>query len=260
MAEPSRAPRRINLSKSIIETWHRCRLAYRYERVDRLPPDDEPSRALIMGGAAHEAVAALLKAGIDPDSGGALERIEEVTDGYALDDADADKVSGWAVTAARYALDRGGTLRWIESLLVMQRLREIPVWGKFDAAIVGGSVAPLEVIDWKFGRAHARTPEDLAASVGPHVYRLLAGHCEPDATLRPIAITEFHVPSGTEVTISPADDAVEQWWSELKDVAAEIRTAHAADTFPATPGIHCAWCSYRDRCPVAGAVSDQPPL
>jgi hypothetical protein len=42
-------------------------------------------------------------------------------------------------------------------------------------------------------------------------------------------------------------------------VAAEIRTARDTDEFPPTPGSHCRWCGYRDRCPVVSSAIDEPP-
>jgi hypothetical protein len=45
----------VHLSKSILGTWGRCRLAYKYERVDRIASVVPPSAAQLRGTAAHAA-------------------------------------------------------------------------------------------------------------------------------------------------------------------------------------------------------------
>lgn len=198
--------------------------------------------------------------GIDPSSEEAEARIDAVLGEYALDAKEVGKIAGWVRDAVEAVAARGGHVRWIEELLAMGRLPAVTVWAKFDTAVVGGSVAPLEVIDFTFGSMRARDEAELAASIGAKLYRLVAGHAEPDSSLRPIAITELHAPSGTEITVIPTDDDVRAAWAEAERIAEEIRTARERGEFPATPGFHCAWCSYREDCPIALRGSGEIPL
>ncbi len=252
----SNAP--IHLSKSILGTWGRCRLAYKYERVDRIASAVPPSAAQLRGTAAHEAVAEVLKGGLEPGSAASLAVIDRIVDGHGLSGGDRERVRGWVVDAARMVVERGGKLRWIEELFSVERTDVFTLWAKFDVAVVGGALAPLEVIDFTFGKQRVTTPEELASSIGARAYRLAAGHVEPDRSIRPIAITELHAPSCSTITIVPDDAYVVAAWAELKVVAAEIRKARESDAFPATPGRHCGWCAYRDRCPIVNADDVAP--
>lgn len=253
-------PTHVHLSKSIWQTFDRCRLAYRFERVDRLGSDDGGSPALLRGSAGHEVTAALIVAGVDVGSEQSAEIIDKVMSNYALDADDVAQIEEWANDAVGLLRGRGGTARWVEELLAMDRIPDTTVWAKFDAAVVGGDVAPLEVVDWTFGSARVADEEQLAQSVGARVYRLVAGHAEPDQSLRPIAITEVHVPTMTTVTVIPTDDEVRAAYTSTKEKAAQIRSAITAQEFPASPGMHCAWCSWRTHCPASTIGSDQVPV
>lgn len=253
---PVTAQRTIHLSKSSISVWEQCALQYRFERIDRRDGEEqEPGRALLLGTAAHAATAAAIE---DPERGG--EAAERVLEEYALGENDLDAAQCWATDAVRFAADRGGQPKWIEELLAMERIPGVTVWGKFDVAVAGGSVAPLEVIDWTFGRARVSGEEELAASWGARLYRLLAGTHEPDTRLRPIAITEVHVPTMSVVTVIPDDDYVRAAFQSVKDLAARIRAAIATGEFPPTTGAHCRFCAHRSACPAVAAGSDAVPL
>jgi PD-(D/E)XK nuclease superfamily len=217
-----------------------------------------PSAAQLRGSAAHAAVAEILKGALEPGSAASLAVIDRIVDGHGLAGGDGERVRGWVVDAASIALERGGTLRWVEELFSVERTDVFTLWAKFDVAIVGGALAPLEVIDFTFGAHRVTTPEELASSIGARAYRLAAGHVEPDRSIRPIAITELHGPSCSTITIIPDDAYVTDAWAQMKVVAAEIRSARELNEFPATPGRHCRWCGYRDRCPIVTADDVAP--
>jgi len=258
VVEGNRAPSRVHLSKSIVATWERCRLAYRFERVDRITSSLRPSAAQLRGTAAHAAVAEVLKRRLEPGSASSVAVIDGVLDGHGLSGGDGERVRGWVVDVARVVVERGGALRWVEELFSVERTDAFTLWAKFDVAVVGGALAPLEVIDFTFGARRVTTSGELAASIGARAYRLAAGHVEPDRRIRPIAISELHGPSGSTITIIPNDQFVTDAWQEMKAIAAEIRTARETDEFPATPGRHCGWCGYRDRCPMVTADDIAP--
>ena len=140
----------------------------------------------------------------------------------------------------------------------MVRIPGVTVWGKFDVAVAGGKVAPLEVIDWTFGRRRAANEDELRGALGTIIYRLIAG--AHDVELRPIAITEAHVPSGSILTVVLTDEDVLAGWDRVKRTAAEIQAAIAAAEFPARTGVHCSYCPYRASCPAVAAGSDAVPL
>ncbi len=258
MSNGIRAPRDIHLSKTTIDLWQRCRLSYKFSKIDKLTVDAEPGAAQLRGNATHDAVSVLLRQGIDPTSARGAEVIESVVSGYGLNDGDAENAAYWASDAARWALERGGQLRWIEDLLCFRR-SGVALWAKSDVAVVGGSHSPLEVIDIKTG-AWAETPEALEASTEAMVSRCVAGGCEPDQTLRPIAVTQWHAPTAQEVVIWPSNSQVHDWWFKIKGTAEEIRAARANNLFPATTGTHCHNCKFRQCCPAFRAFDDQLPL
>jgi hypothetical protein len=198
----------VPLSKSIIGRWRSCRLAYRFERIERLPDVRPPSSAQLRGTAAHEATATILKRGIDPNSNQAVERIARVAGKHGLTDNDADPLSTWVHDAVAIVLARGGRLRWVEELVAVARTSAFTLWARFDVVVVAGRVAPLEVIDHTFGARRVRSEDELLASVGAHMYRLAAGHAEPDRAVRPIAISESHAPSGSVISVVPDDTFV----------------------------------------------------
>jgi putative RecB family exonuclease len=249
----------VHLSKSIIGRWRDCRLAYRFERIDRFRPAGSPTAAQVRGSAAHEAVAAVLREGVEPHGHRAAVLVGEIAERHGLSDADVERVCGWVCWAAAQVLGRGGRLRWVEELVAVERTAAFTLWAKFDVVVAGGALAPLEVIDYTFGARRVRSPEELAQSVGARAYRLAAGHAEPDRKVRPVAVTEMHVPSGTAITIVPDDGFVREAWAQMHEVAREIRVARAAGDFAPTPGRHCGWCDYRDRCPVVGSSTDEAP-
>src|SRR4051812_31663831 len=217
--------RTIHVSKSSAALFERCPLAYAYEKVERRDPDVEgTSEAQLAGSAAHEAVAALLGAGHASLELEQMERVvSRVLDGYGLGRAARERVKAWALEAADIATSRGGALRWIEEMMTMVRIPGVTVWGKLDVAIAGGSAAPLEIIDWTFGRARVPDEDALRASLGTAIYRLIAGVHEPD--LRPIAVTEVHVPSGSMITVTLSDEEVIAGWERVKRTGAAIRDA-----------------------------------
>ncbi|HXH07170.1 MAG TPA: PD-(D/E)XK nuclease family protein [Vicinamibacterales bacterium] len=140
----------------------------------------------------------------------------------------------------------------------MVRIPRVTVWGKFDLAIVGGNVAPLEIIDWTFGRGRAANEAELRTALGTLIYRLIAGAHELE--LRPIAITEVHVPSNSVLTVTPTDEEVIGGWNRLKALAAEISASIDSGEFPARTGVHCSYCPYRASCPAVAAGSGVVPL
>lgn len=252
--------RTVHVSKSSAALFERCPLAYAYEKVERREADIEgSSEAQLVGSAAHEAVAALLRA---DHASLELERMEKIVgtvlDGYGLGRAARGRVEAWALEAADIATSRGGKLRWIEEMMTMVRIPGVTVWGKLDVAIAGGSTAPLEIIDWTFGRARVTDEGALRDSLGTAIYRLIAGVHETD--LRPIAVTEVHVPSASIMTVTLTDEEVIVGWERLKRTAAAIRKAIDAGAFPARPGTHCSYCQYRVSCPAVAAGSDAVPL
>src|SRR5207249_11388850 len=138
-----------------------------------------------------------------------------------------DQLREWVVTAAKWAYERGGQLQWIEQLIGVDRNPNFVLWGKTDAAIVGGDLVPIEVVDWTFGRQRFDRPEQFRQSLPARIHRLCAGHAAPDRSARPIAVTEMHVPSGTSMTVVHTDEDVRSAWGDMKRYAAEIAAARA---------------------------------
>jgi hypothetical protein len=186
----------------------------------------------------------------DPE--GAKRACEKALAESHLDATQAKDLTDLASNAVDLARARGGRLKWIEQLVSSDRVPGLRVWGRLDVLVDAGQVAPLEVIDWTFGRRRYMSAEDLATSSGTILYTLIAGGCTPRS--RPIAVTDVHVPSLTQTTAVLTPDEVLDGVERIQARADEIRQAIATNAFPPNPGPHCDWCDFQSICPVAGSV------
>jgi CRISPR/Cas system-associated exonuclease Cas4 (RecB family) len=252
----------VHFSKSAYGLFEMCPLKYSYTKVERREPDydDDPSEALLIGNAGHEAIAALLNAGSDPATDPRSPEIaREVIVQFGLPVRKVDGLLDGVLEAAMLAYARRGRVDRVESLESMLRIPAATVWGKFDAVVVDGNEAPVEVIDWTFGRARAHRATDLLTDMGTMLYRLIAGDVYQDQAARPIAITQVAVmPTPTALTVKMTREDVEAAWLGVKAAIEAVRLAIDTGNFPPRPGNHCAYCPFRGSCAAAapGAGSD----
>ena len=237
----------LHLSKTTIGMFEDCRLRYYLDKIEKRTSIKVATAAGTRGEAGHAAVAAALQAAeSDPYSS-----IGKALGAFDISDDLRGQLAGYAADAALFARSRGGRLAWIEDFIAMEchsgPLRNVTLWARPDLAIFGGYIAPLEVIDWTFGKPRVETAAELLQALSTSMLRMVAGH--KDRGSRPIAITEVHVPSMTVITTVPTDEDVMRAWDRVCEVAAEIREAIATGEFPAQPGPYCRYCGHLDICP-----------
>lgn len=236
------------LSEESLALFERCPLAYYYDQVEHRSLNPDAAHRVEMEVAGHEAAAAALKSGMAPDSPQVREMIEQVMARHALTPEEAKTMTLRVIWAVRYAWARKGTFRWLGEEHVLERIPGATVQAHFDVAVVNGKVAPIEIIHWVFGGRRRETSDELKYSVGASINRLVASALEPDTNLRPIAVTEVHVPSGTAVTAVPDDPQLVGAYLWIEDQAHLIHEYGERHAFPGKPGHQCATCEYGNVC------------
>jgi hypothetical protein len=153
---------------------------------------------------------------------------------------------GWVKTGVAYVLGQGGRVTLIEDFAKLDRSKScgFTLHARLDAVVEAGRLGGVEVIDFKTGVICPR-PESVRVDAEAGIHRLILGGMTP---VRPIHITQLHLPSATPVTVQLSDDEVLAEWNDVLEARDEIRRAIEWDEFPAQPGPHCASCQYRSSC------------
>jgi hypothetical protein len=243
------------LSKSAIYELSRCPRRYAWARLEKREGDLGPSAVLSRGNAFHAAVAALLR---EPAQGTAIDRLrvaKEAVSRHPINDEARREIERAALSAEAWARARvgSGAIRYIEATLKTPRLPGVLLWGKADLGIERGLGCPtgVEVIDWKYhdrpSYGAPREADDLRGDPGVEMYRLLAGVFVPK-DLRPIVVTEVHLPEFEVVCVELSDAEVEQAWEHHKGWRDELLARVEQGAFPATPGRHCSYCPFKLSC------------
>lgn len=238
------------LSEDSLALFERCPLAYYYEQIEHRALNPDAAHRIEMEAAAHEATALVLKAGLAPDAPQVRKQIEEIMARHELTLEETQTMTLRVIWAVRYAYSRRGTFRWVGEEHMLERIPGATVRANFDVAVINGKVAPIEIIHWVFGGNRRETSEDLKYSVGAAINRLVASALEPDTGLRPIAVTEVHVPTGTAFTAVPDDPQLIGAYLWIEDQAHLIHECGERQAFPGRPGAQCAECAYGSACKV----------
>lgn len=243
------------LSEETLALFDRCPLAYYYDQVEHRTLNPEAAHRVEMEAAAHEATAAVLKSDLAPNSPEVRPMIEAIMLKHGLTAEESQTMTLRVVWAVYYARSRKGTFRWVGETHVLERIPGANVRADFDVAVENGKVAPLEIIHWVFGDHRIESSEELKFSLGAAINRLVASALEPDTNLRPIAVTEVHVPSGTAVTAVPEDPQVVGAYLWIEDQAHQIHECEEHKAFPGRPGAQCTACAYASACQACPSCS-----
>lgn len=243
------------LSEESLALFARCPLAYYYDQVEHRALNPEAAHRAEMETAAHEATAEVLKAGLVPDSPQVRPLIEQIMARYELTPEETQTMTLRVIWAVRYAWSRKGIFRWVGETHVLDRIPGATVRAHFDVAVVNGKLAPIEIIQWVFGGEWKVTSEDLKYSVGASISRLAASALEPDTGMRPIAVTEVHVPSGLAVTAVPDDPQIIGAYLWIEDQAHLIHECGEKKAFPGRPGAQCSSCDFDVACQACPSCS-----
>jgi putative RecB family exonuclease len=134
-----------------------------------------------------------------------------------------------------------------ETVLVERQVQwEYPDYlliGKIDRLdrLPGGE---LEVIDYKSGRREV-SEEEVQSSLAMAIYQLIVARQHPGT---PIQATILCLPTGASATVHRTDEELDELEQDLGKVVARLL---AETEYAATPGPHCARCSFERICPVS---------
>jgi putative RecB family exonuclease len=141
-----------------------------------------------------------------------------------------------------------------ETVLVERQVQwEYPDYlliGKIDRLdrLPGGE---LEVIDYKSGRREV-TEEEVHGSLAMAIYQLIVARQHPGV---PVLATLLCLPTGNSATVHRSEAELDELEQDLGKVVARLL---AETEYAATPGPHCARCSFERICPAAWTKRPAP--
>ena len=258
---PGMPKRLYSASPSRLLKYLDCPRQYRFQYLDRPPPQKSPQRAhTSLGVAVHTALAKWWDLPPDrrtPSAAAALVRSSWVRSGFRDEEQSERWRAKTAVETAAYAerLDPDEQPLGIERQVSM-RTPDLVVTGRVDR--LDDRDGELVVVDYKTSRA-APTPDDARTSLPLGLYAAaVAGMFR-----RPCTRVELHhVPSGTVAAHEHTPDSLARKVSEAESIAQDLVIVDAAfaegrtgdDVFPARTGPICSWCDFRQHCPEGQAV------
>ena len=239
-------PRVTRLSFTKLSLFEFCPTAYRYRYIERLPTPFVPR--IVVGAIVHAVLHRL------------FERLQarERVDKTVLDQMHADY---WA-QAPRLDRERFPDM-WSDGqelldgywsanhaslgrpLLLESRFRFRPnpeasysIEGVIDR--VDETPSGAAIIDYKSGRRPERLPDRLRAQL--HTYALSVEQVHQRRVER---LDAYFLADNAGISIAPDPD----YSAALLDRFATTAERVVEGEFTATPGPHCDWCDFRDRCP-----------
>lgn len=100
----------------------------------------------------------------------------------------------------------------------------------------------VEIIDYKTG-----SPKDQKAVDNDNQVTIYAAAAKKALGLDPKLLSLYFVESGSKISTT----RTEKQLKDVEDDVAEVVTEMKKGSFTATPGMHCAFCDYRNICPFA---------
>ena len=236
--------RGVPMSRSSVGEWNLCPARWAFQTVERQargPVSDE----LRLGRACHLVVATLLVArpAGDPQTYVAL-----ALSGQRVPDHLLPSAVDWVLWADALVRQRGGSVDLVEQS-IRTGISGIQLSGRLDLVISGGSAAPLELVDWTFGRnPRFAGVETMALDLGTSIYRTLLAVAMPE---RPehVLVSDVHVPGRQVLSVELDRDEVHRAWREIQEVRDGMRAVAETGVVEANPGRHCEWCPFQRRCP-----------
>jgi putative RecB family exonuclease len=237
-------------SPSMLKVWRRCRLAYRFKYVDRVPAIPRPW--LSFGSSVHAALREIFNAGPAKRT---VDLFEHYLDtnwdrrGYVNDEEEARYRERALTTIRRYAKDEEDF-----TTAPRPRLLEFNVEQKIDDVVLRGRVDRVDdtdeglvVIDYKTGR-----PPPAEQARGDEAFTMYAMLVHARFKQAPKQLEWRFVETGDRVVTAREPAA----FGRVRDnVLAEVAAIRAEVSFEPSPGAWCRFCDYLDRCPEGRAAA-----
>lgn len=238
------------VSPTMLKLWRRCRRAYRFKYVDRIPGIPRPW--LSYGQSIHAALRDVFNAG---PARRTLELFERSLwanwdrRGYSGDEEEGRYRERALATIRRYAADEPDFATAPRPKLlefgVEQRIGDVVLRGRLDRVDEGDD--GLVVIDYKTGRP---TPPEQAR--GDEAFTMYAMLVHTRFKRAPARLEWRFVETGDRVVTAREPDA----FGRVRDaVLGAVAAMRAEEAFPPSPGTWCGYCDYRDRCPEGAAAA-----
>ena len=231
------------LSHSRINRYLHCPEQYRLYYVERLRPR-RPAASLVFGRLLHEALAGLLRDGVDPVThfGDLWDGTKELELDYGQRESwDGLRTTGRALLArfASEELPRLGEIRAVEERFTFEITSlDVPFVGVVD--LVAELDGTQTVIDFKTAGSAYREHE-AALSDQLTAYRLANPEVEQAALC---ILVKTKRPRIAWQIVNRSGDQVAEYLEKVGLVAREIEAAR----FYKRPGLWCSWCDYLPCC------------
>jgi DNA helicase-2/ATP-dependent DNA helicase PcrA len=245
-ARPTPKPRpELSLSASQLRTYLECPLQYHLRHDWRVPVPQAPPMlfGIIVHGALRDVMAsAAQQKGELPE-----ERIREVFELHWRSGDFRDKVQERKYKELGLQQVEGAAREWSGKgivLLYQERPFDIRIGGcklvgRMDQLhrLPGGGI---ELVEYKTGRPYTQREVDRSLQI-----TLYAQACRQELGVEPSALTLYNLTTQEAV----GTRRTERDYHDLERTIREAAQGIAAGAFPAQPGYHCRFCSYRAICP-----------
>jgi PD-(D/E)XK nuclease superfamily len=243
------ADKGVPISKTAVGEYLKCPARWALKTIER--QGGGPVRQeLRLGRACHKVVAEVL---LGDKATGRETSVAEALQAQGIATHMLPSATDWVLWAVDLTRQRHGCVVAVEQTVRAHPLAGVTLSGRFDLVISDGNLAPLELLDWGFGR-HPRfcRAEEMLVDVGTAIYRTLLAVSMPNLPDR-VVISDVHVPGRQVLSVELARDDVLRAWRDIEAVRDGMRAVAELGQVEAKPGHHCNWCSLQWRCPYSPA-------
>jgi len=241
----------VPLSKTAVGEFSACPARWSFKTVEH-QSTGPAGPGLLLGRACHQVVADVINS--DRDAGTEA-RVSAALENEGVAPHMLPSAIDWVLWAVELTRQRHGCVVAVEQMVRSGPVAGVTLSGRFDLVISDGSLAPLELLDWGFGR-HPKfnRAEEMVADVGTSIYRTLLAVSQPSLPDR-VVITDVHVPGRQALSVELTKEEVLRAWQDIQGVRDGIRALAELGHVEARPGRQCEWCSFQWRGPHSPAAA-----
>lgn len=234
------------LSYTQVSTYEECALKYKYSYVLKIPTP--PSASLSYGSSIHDTLRDFhnkLRFENNVEESDLMHMFEKNWQPLGYLDAEHRNQSfkeGQALLHRYYEKNKDSKIKpkFIEQAFNV-KIDGVRFYGRIDRIdeLEDGSV---EIIDYKTGKS--KTQKEVDKDDQMSFYAIAAKEA---LNLNPTKLTLYFVEDDLKLSTTRTEDQLQQKKEEVVEVIQKIKTGE----FPASPGLQCSWCDYKDICPFA---------